>query len=362
MTRPRILYIARAYPPSVGGLEQFAFHHLAALRDVASVDSIVNVHGKRALPLFLASALAEGVARARSERRDAIILADALLAPLGVALRQATGVPVLCCAHGLDVTYPPGAYQAVIRRALEQVDLVVCSSGATERATRERAPGARTAVVPLGLNPLPDASPRAIARVRAAVVPAGGRIVLTVGRLVRRKGAAWFAGQVLPLLAHDVRYAVVGEGPERDAILSAAHLAGVHDRVRLLGRVDEATLAGAYAASDAFVMPNIDVPGDPEGFGLVALEAAAAGVPVVAAGLQGITEAIHDGRNGALVAPHDAPAFAAATASVLDLPPSDRRALGERAAAYTRATFGWEKVAARHLALIERITQRRLVA
>jgi phosphatidylinositol alpha-1,6-mannosyltransferase len=187
-------------------------------------------------------------------------------------------------------------------------------------------------------------------------------VLLTVGRLIRRKGAAWFAEQVLPRLAADVVYAVVGEGPEREAIRAAAERAGVAPRIRLLGRLSDDLLAAAYAASDIFVMPNIEVAGDLEGFGLVALEAAAAGLPVVAADLEGIADAVRDGENGILAPPEDSVAFAAAIERVLALTPQERRRLGERFACATRASHDWSLTARRYAEAIDAMVTEREAA
>ena len=173
-------------------------------------------------------------------------------------------------------------------------------------------------------------------------------------------GGAWFVAEVLPRLAADVAYVIVGEGPEREAILSAAAAAGVADRVRLTGRLDDCDLAAAYAAADLFVMPNVPVPGDMEGFGLVALEAASAGLPVVASRLEGISEAVRDGRNGTLVLPLDAAGHAAAIGALLALPGSELRAIGQSAAAWTHAHCSWRGAAQRQLDVIEALVRRTL--
>ena len=75
----------------------------------------------------------------------------------------------------------------------------------------------------------------------------------------------------------------------------------LQDRVRLLGRMGDAELTQLYQCADVFVMPNIPIPGDMEGFGIVMLEAAMNGLPAVAARLEGIREVITPGKNGYFV-------------------------------------------------------------
>lgn len=347
MIGPRILYIARAYPPTTGGMENLALHLSTHMRAHADVTTILNRRGKKALPAFLPYALGAALRKVRSGRVDAICLSDAMLAPLGAALRIATGVPVVATVHGLDVTWTNRAYQAVVPPALTRLDLVMPNSAATDAAMRART-GTRppSLVVPLGVNPLAVPDDAAIAEFeRMAGVGAEDRLLLTVGRLVERKGAAWFAGQVLPSLPSNTIWAVIGEGPQREAIIAAAARTGVAGRMRLLGRVSDQVLAAAYRRAELFLMPNVPVTGDIEGFGLVALEASASGLPVVASRLDGITEAVQHERNGVLVRAGDGEAWASHIRRLLALPPRQLRSLGAEFAEHTTATFGWDRTA-----------------
>jgi phosphatidylinositol alpha-1,6-mannosyltransferase len=211
-------------------------------------------------------------------------------------------------------------------------------------------------VIPLGVNPLPEPNDNAIRELKArAGLNGQGKVLLTVGRLIERKGVAWFAEHVLPELPDDVVYIVVGEGKECEVVRDAAARAGVSNRVRLLGCVPRELVAAAYRTADLFVMPNVPVPGDMEGFGLVALEAAASGVPVVASDLEGITEAVQHERNGLLVPPRSKDAYASTLNCLLALPREQRRHLGERFREYTLRNYGWDRAARRYLDVIRRV-------
>ncbi len=170
-------------------------------------------------------------------------------------------------------------------------------------------------------------------------------MLLTVGRLVKRKGAAWFVANVLPKLPEDVTYVVAGEGPDQANLDSAIASAGQGSRVLHLGVLEDDTRDALYRRADAFVMPNIVVPNDVEGFGLVSLEAAVRDTPVIAADLQGIPEAVHDGANGFLVPPGDADAWVAKIEEMLALTPAQRHALGQRFHAYTAEHLSWQHAA-----------------
>jgi glycosyltransferase involved in cell wall biosynthesis len=181
-------------------------------------------------------------------------------------------------------------------------------------------------------------------------------VLLTNGRLVKRKGAAWFIRSVMPLLPATTLYVLAGAGPEEAAIRSAVKELALEDRVRLLGRVPDRERDVLLHTADLFVQPNIAVTGDVEGFGLAVLEAAICGRPVVAANLEGLKDAIRDGENGVLVESADAQAWLRAITRLLDSEDS-RRALGARARAFTAAHYHWNVVSQE--ALESRFTQRK---
>jgi glycosyltransferase involved in cell wall biosynthesis len=118
--------------------------------------------------------------------------------------------------------------------------------------------------------------------------------------------------------------------------------------VALLGRVPDETRDLLFAACDVFVQPNIEVPGDMEGFGIVVLEAASFGAPVVAARIEGLRDAIADGVSGILVTSESRRGFLGEIERLL----SDeraRRALGESARAYVAEHYAWPRIALRYL-------------
>jgi phosphatidyl-myo-inositol dimannoside synthase len=198
-------------------------------------------------------------------------------------------------------------------------------------------------VVRLGVPaPAVTASDRAARRAQLCAAAGLGAhldvvVLATLGRLVRRKGSRWFVEAVLPLLPDHVHYIVAGSGPELEPIRKAARAAGVAARVHLLGAVDDELREAVLQGADVFVQPNIAVPGDMEGFGLVTIEAALRGTPVVAAALEGILDAVVDGETGILLPPQEAQAWADRIRA-LCTDRGARDALGQtyRAAAETR--------------------------
>jgi phosphatidylinositol alpha-1,6-mannosyltransferase len=183
---------------------------------------------------------------------------------------------------------------------------------------------------------------------RAIGLGPGEKLVLSVGRLQRRKGFDTVI-RALPALAAQglaVRYALIGIGEDREYLLGLAREAGVADRVHLLGHVDPADLPRWYNACDVFVMANRAIDGDNEGFGIVFLEAAACGKPVIAGRDGGTGAAVEDGVTGLRVDGGALDAVANAIAAILR---DDRiaKTMGDRAHGRALRQFSWETVVRR---------------
>ena len=351
----RVLFITRKFPPQVGGMEALSAGVARGLAWHFPTTVLAWGRSQRYLPLFLAYAALKGAALLATRRVDHVHLGDALLAPLGLVLGRLFSVPVTATACGLDVTWGFPGYQAVAVGSLRRLDAVAAISRATlEECTRRRIPRGRCVVIPPGIEPTGPT----VARDRSALTRLAGmdlgdmRVLVTVGRLVPRKGVRWFVDEVMPRLPDDIVYLVVGTGPEESAIRGASAERGLGDRVRLLGRLSDDAVATVYSTADAFVMPNVVVPGDVEGFGMVAIEAGHAGLPVVAADLQGIADAVVGGA-GRLVPAGSAESFAAAIEETLANPPDRadvKRSVDE--------TFGWPALAERFARFIRDARER----
>jgi glycosyltransferase involved in cell wall biosynthesis len=134
-------------------------------------------------------------------------------------------------------------------------------------------------------------------------------VLLSVGRLVERKGFHWFVDQVMPELDDRYIYIICGSGSYRETIQEKLIANDLADRVHLPGRVSNGLLRTCYNTADMLLMPNVPVDGDMEGFGLVAVEASSCGTPVIAADMEGMQDAVIDGTTGKRVPPQDRQAF-----------------------------------------------------
>jgi len=328
-----------------------------AMRTIALRSSWKRVHLK-VVPFLVSVAVRLG-REAAAHRADTILFTSMTTAlPLllaGPALKR-KGIRLAAIVHGLDVTEPHAMYQMAVRRLCGMLDAVMPVSRATgEELVARGLPRERVHVVPnaVDLDRFEGvaASRGEPARARIAGAPAlsdDAFLLVTVGRQVRRKGFVWFIENVMPELPDRVVFWLAGDGPERENIEAAIDRAGLQRRVRRLGKISEEELVELYRVGSLFVMPNIVVPGDMEGFGIVMLEAGACGLPTLAADLEGIRDVIDEGVNGWFAPSEDTGEFIGRIKALLD----DTDGLHEvsrRTAEYVISTFRWDSTAERYL-------------
>ncbi len=261
------------------------------------------------------------------------------------------GKPLVITAHG---TYLP---QALRRRSVGWLfavaarrATVVCVSAYTEAQVRKALPGARTAVIHNGVHWRRFAAPA------PAPGPRRGPVILGVGQIKARKGyhVVAEAMQAVRRTHPGAEYVIIGDAeaaPDLAARLRAT------PGVRLLGRVDDETLRAWYHHADLFALTPITVREKFEGFGLVYLEAGAAGLPAVAARGSGAEEAVLHEETGLLAPQNDPDATAAAILRLLD-DDALRARLGQGARRRAEA-HGWDRVAEQVLALYKALTPTR---
>jgi phosphatidylinositol alpha-1,6-mannosyltransferase len=196
-------------------------------------------------------------------------------------------------------------------------------------------------VIPLGADPVRFAP----AGERYPLGP--GRWLLTVARLLPHKGIDTGLAALAALSPHqaDVRYAIVGDGPDRPRLEALAHQLGVADRVRFLGAVSDQQLPAIYRAATLYLGLSREEGDEAEGFGLSLVESQGCGTPVLAGRSGGIADALLEGRTGWLVDPRDA---AAATARLRELLASSEQLLvaGRAGSALVADWLNWARVGA----------------
>jgi len=200
----------------------------------------------------------------------------------------------------------------------------------------------RCVVIPMAIDPerFATADVGAVARIREAY---GDRIILAVGRLVYYKGLEYLV-RAMPQIRG--RALIVGQGPMRESLLAEAQSAGVTDRVTLLGHVPDTV--PYYHAAQLFALPSHL---RSEAFGIVQIEAMAAGLPVVNTRIpSGVPFVSVDGLTGITVPPADPTALAAAINALLDDPGRARR-LGEAGKRRVAELYSLDGMTSRTLAV-----------
>ena len=277
------------------------------------------------------------------------VLPEGFFAYLVQAVRR---LPYCVYAHGEEIGTALTSRQLtfLMRLVFRSAHRVIANSENTRSLLRYvGVPNARIVVIRPGVDVVrfcPGADPETV---RARLGLAGRNVLLTVGRLQRRKGhdTVLRALPALALAVPDVHYVIVGTGEEEARLRGLADELGITKQVTFTGPVRDADLPALYQACDVFVMPNREEPGrDVEGFGIVFLEAAAIGKPVVAGRSGGVEEAVLDGKTGLLVDGTDPQAVGAAAVALLQDPvrAAEMGRLGRERAV---AEFSWELVTAR---------------
>jgi phosphatidyl-myo-inositol dimannoside synthase len=369
----RHLLVTNDFPPKVGGIQNYlwdlwsrlnpsSFVVLTASSDdgAAAFDAaqaergirIARVPGKI---LFFPTpdALAAVRAAVKEHEVDLVLLDPAL--PLGL-LGPHVGVPYGVVLHGAEVTVPgrlPGSRTA-LARVLRDARLIVSAGRYPAAEARRVVPDFDGSLVEIppgvdvaGIVPL-NAAERRAARIRLGLPPEGP-LLTSVSRLVPRKGMDVLiaaANRLAPSYP-DLVVAIAGDGRELGHLRQLAAQSPV--RVEVLGRVSQEDRAALLGAADVFVMAcrNRWLGLEQEGFGIVFLEAAAAGVPQVAGDSGGASEAVLDGETGLVVADPGNPGAVAEALRSLLVDPDRRRRMGLAARFRVEESFDNDVLASR---------------
>ena len=362
------LFVTNDFPPKLGGIQTMLWelwrrldpssfvvlttdHPGAAAWDADQAFRIVRADERVLLPT---RGLVHRIESLAAEIGAGLVVLDPGL-PVGLAGPRLGSMPYGVVLHGAEVTIPgrlPGA-SLLLRRVLEGAGLVIAAGGYPlaegQRVARRALP---SVLVPPGVDterfvPLTDGE-RTAARERFGL-PTRGRLVVSVSRLVPRKGMDVLieAAARLAPTRPDVTVAIGGAGRDRDRLARLIRSTGAP--VRLLGRVPHEDLPLLYGCGDVFAMLCRNRWGglEQEGFGIVFLEAAAAGVPQVAGDSGGAAEAVVDGETGLVVGrPSDPAAAADALARLLD-DPGERSRMAAAGRARAVRDFSYDVLAAR---------------
>lgn len=347
--RKRIALVTLDYPPERGGVARYLGNLVQASQGL--IDVFVNTTHRaggpghvEVVPLVRTSwptwwPMVSFMRELRLRGYDALLVSQAL--PCGTAAwlaRLTGGMPYLVLMHGLDLRLALGSrWKAwLLRRVLRGAKEVIANSHAVAKEIGVFDRRIRPRVLTPGVEPLefPERYPtRQVLGISESTFQ-----LLCVTRLVPRKGVDRLL-EAMQLLPSDVHLAIVGDGHDRERIEGLA--APLGERVRIITQASDEDRNAWYAASDAFALPVRDEGDDVEGFGIVFLEAALAGLPSIAGKSGGAIEAVMHQETGLLVEPHDSQALASAI-QALRADAGLRAKFGETGRARVQQSFRWE--------------------
>ena len=349
-----VLFISRAHPPTIGGIENQNEALARHLSNLVACQKVINLHGKKALPFFIPWAMIAGLIKARNSEH--ILLGDGLAAVIGWFIKLFSNKPVSCILHGLDITWDNPIYQRWwVSFFFKKIDHFIAVSHSTKDiAINAGIPPEKIAVIPNGVE-------------KTAIIPLSKRklqellkinlddkfTLLSLGRLVERKGVHWFIENVMVELPNNIIYLIAGGGPNKEKLASLIKKLHLENNIYLLGEVDNQLKETLFTHSDLFIQANIPIKNDVEGFGITQLEAGLCGLPSISSNLEGIKDAIQENKNGWLVEPLNADAFISRILEKKALLKKDQPIISNRVTEHCLENFEWSTIANRYVNILK---------
>ncbi|MEM8561268.1 MAG: glycosyltransferase family 4 protein [Pseudomonadota bacterium] len=340
-SKPHILLITRNLPPLIGGMEKL-IHRIALgisqYSDLTIIgpkgcsqhlpNHIKTIEAPKNLAPFLFLSTSFAIRELRAGRYDLLIGGSGITALTLYLLNRMFGHRTIIYLHGLDLVVDSTIYQKVFIPCIRTMNSIIVNSQNTKNlALSKMVNESKITIIHPGtdLPPLPDSSTLDAFKQKFQIE--FEYTMIFVGRFTRRKGLSMFIENSLPNILAALPSAgliVIGRAPgdslnqqgEEQRVAQLASNPLVRERIKFLGQVDDEELAHCYALADVSIFPLVHVKGDVEGFGMVAVEAAALGTPTVAFDTGGVADAISNA-NGMLISPGNYPEFSAAVLQIL---------------------------------------------
>ena len=368
MDKPRslehpILFITRTYPPVIGGMETLSYHLTNTVSRLTQTYLIKNPYGKKALPFFAVYALFKAIVILLFKEVQVVHLSDGVLAPVGIILSWIfPKIRVVSNIHGLDVAYVEQLpiYQYTNMWAIKRLDRIIAvSQEVKETCLRYNIPEEIITVIPNGTEAdafydvkikkdKANGWHKFFPSIAKKITEEESFVILSLGRIVKRKGLVWFINNVMPELPKKVLLLVASSGPDLERAQKAVRQNKFENRVVFLGFISEEEKKFLLNAADILVMPNIKVKGDREGFGITVIEAGSCELVPVVSDLEGLKDAISDKENGLRIPAKDKKKFVETIKFLMDNP-GYRIGLGKKARRYVKENFDWSVIGERYL-------------
>lgn len=351
MNKKKILFISRKFPPSIGGMEEANFQLAVNLQKITPTKIVSYGGSQKWLLLIYPYLFIKSFFKILSFRPNVILLGDGVMAPLGWLLKKIFKIKVVSIIHGLDITFNNYFYQLFFPPFIKRMDLLIAVSDFTKKECIKK--GCNEDMIKVISNGI-DINKYKTNKNRSEMLRylekkydielKDKKILLTIGRLVKRKGHAVFIKNVAIKLNEKFIYLIGGDGPEKENINKIISKKNLNKKVYLLGLIDEIDKKYLLNVADVFIMPNILIKDDVEGFGIVALEAASVGLPVLANKMQGIDNSVIDNETGYLISFKDSNVFKYSFNNIL----KNRLKMSRNSKAFC-SRITWKKIAINYL-------------
>lgn len=361
----KILIATIEFPPQKGGIANY----LAGLAGALPQDKVAilcprhegaeNFDGREKYKIFRRNLFSKFIwpkwlpmiyhlwRAARREKVEAILVGQVL--PVGTAamiFNKFFKIPYFISCHGMDILTAAGdpRKKNLMNKILERASGVIANSEFTKNELIKLAvPENKITIIYPGVKVAGGIEPEKILEIKNRLGLADKKIILTVGRLVARKGQDKVIKAMPKILerAPNAIYVVAGDGPERKNLELEIKNYELENNVLLLGKISEEKKNAFYQLCDVFVMVPRQIGADVEGFGTVYLEANSFGKPVVAGRSGGVAEAVVDGVTGLIIDPENINQISEAVIKIL----SDEalaKKLGEQGRERVGKEFRWE--------------------
>jgi glycosyltransferase involved in cell wall biosynthesis len=379
----KVLFVSHKFPPSVGGMETHNYELYKFLETrIAIVPIIIHPHDNK-LAFYLSLRTKVKAALTQNPDINLFYINDGLLAIILADLSMHfPKVKFVATIHGLEISFPLRFYQSKLIPRLNHLDHLICvSSHTTDILKSLLIDNSKISTIKNGcdVNEIPKLENAKEFEKKYQFLK-GARVVVSLGRAIKRKGFSWFANHVMPTIDDNVYYLVVGPQAKESVYLKTIksllpkslvhkyHLAigfpedtqtlkeNTNPRVVILGKLPQQELDFVIHRADLAIVPNIEVAGDIEGFGLVALELAVKEKLVLVANIQGLKDAIIDQHNGIMIESGNAHLWSETIKEWLNKP-NEAYQFGKKARIFTQQNYSWQKMGQAYLDTFYQISQ-----
>lgn len=367
----KVLIVTRNLPPLIGGMERLNWHiadelskqHQVSLlshkeaKAQAPKDAIFHAVPLKPLSLFLLLAFIKTLYLCLKKRPDILLAGSGLTAPIVVFWAKIFRKKSMVYIHGLDINNASKVYQYIWLPFIRAADTIIANSTPTRQlCLQNKVKEEKIHIIHPGVS-YPAKAPdiELIQQLKKQYGLENKKVLISVGRLTERKGLNEFINEsfvdivrqqpntVLVVVGDTASESLNKKSQTIELILATARKHHLTENIVFTGNVSEAALSGIYCLANIHVFPVKHIPEDPEGFGMVAIEAAAHGKPTIAFATGGIVDAVKNEQSGYLIANQQ---YAELTEKILALL-EDKTLIKEEDCKQFAEQFAWHHLAAK---------------